>query len=48
MDRRCPAQRRSGSVTADKLNHELQTATDYLGRVTAHTLFANLYWDQDP
>ena len=35
----------SGSVTADKLNQELQTATDYLGRVTAHTLFANLYWD---
>ena len=35
----------SGSVTADKLNQELQTATDYLGRVTSHTLFANLYWD---
>ena len=35
----------SGSVTADKLNQELQTAMDYLGRVTAHTLFANLYWD---
>ena len=35
----------SGSVTADKLNQELQTATDYLGHVTAHTLFANLYWD---
>ena len=35
----------SGSVTANKLNQELQTATDYLGRVTAHTLFANLYWD---
>ena len=35
----------SGSVTADKLNQELQTATDYLGRVTAHTLLANLYWD---
>ena len=28
-----------------KLNQELQTATDYLGRVTSHTLFANLYWD---
>ncbi|MCY4601423.1 MAG: hypothetical protein OXF27_16065 [Acidobacteria bacterium] len=35
----------SGSVTADKLNRELQTATDYLGRVTSHTAFANLYWD---
>ena len=35
----------SGSVTADKLNQELQTATDYLGRVTSHALFANLYWD---
>ena len=32
-------------ATADKLNQELQTATDYLGRVTSHTLFANLYWD---
>ena len=30
----------SGSVTADKLNQELQTATDYVGSVTAHTLFA--------
>ena len=35
----------SGSVAADKLNQELQTATDYLGHVTAHTLFANVYWD---
>lgn len=35
----------SGSVTADKLNQELQAATDYFGRVFAHTLFANLYWD---
>ena len=35
----------SGSVTADKLNQELQTATDYISRVTSHTLFANLYWD---
>ena len=35
----------SDSVTADKLNQEIQTATDYLGRVTSHTLFANLYWD---
>ena len=35
----------SGNVTANKLNQELQTATDYLGRVTSHTLFANLYWD---
>ena len=35
----------SGSVTADKLNQELQTATDYIGRVTSHTLFSNLYWD---
>ncbi len=35
----------SGSVTADKLNQEIRKATDYLGRVTAHTLFANLYWD---
>lgn len=35
----------SGSVTADKLNQELQTATDYLGGVTAQSLFANLYWD---
>ncbi len=35
----------SGSVTADKLNQELQAATDYFGRVIAHTLFANLYWD---
>ena len=26
----------SDSVTADKLNQELQTATDYLGRVTSH------------
>ena len=34
----------SGSVTADKLNQELQTATDYLGRVISHTLFANPYW----
>ena len=39
----------SGSVTADKLNQELQTATDHLGRVTSHTLFANLYWGRsDP
>ena len=35
----------SGSVTDDKLNQELRTATDYLGRATSHTLFANLYWD---
>ncbi len=35
----------SGSVTADSLNQELQTATDYLGRVASNTLFANLYWD---
>ena len=35
----------SGSVTADKLTQELQTATDYVSSVTAHTLFANLYWD---
>ena len=35
----------SGSVTADKLSQEIRTATDYLGRVTSHTLFANLYWD---
>ena len=35
----------SGTVTADKLNQELQTATDYVGSVTAHTLFANLHWD---
>ena len=35
----------SDSVTADKLNQELQTTTDYLGRVTSHTLFGNLYWD---
>ena len=35
----------SGSVTADKLNQELQTATDYVGSVTARSLFANLYWD---
>ncbi|MYI74461.1 MAG: hypothetical protein F4057_03830 [Acidobacteria bacterium] len=35
----------SGSVTADKLNQELQTATDYFGSVSSHTAFANLYWD---
>ena len=35
----------SGSVTDDKLNQELRTATDYLGSVSSHTLFANLYWD---
>jgi opacity protein-like surface antigen len=35
----------SGIVAEDKLNQELQKATDYLGRVTSHTLFANLYWD---
>ena len=35
----------SGSVAEDKLNQELQKATDYLGRVISHTLFANLYWD---
>ena len=35
----------SGNVTADKLNQELQTATDYIGHVISHTLFANLYWD---
>ena len=35
----------SDDVTEDKLNQEIQTATDYLGRVTSHTLFANLYWD---
>ena len=33
------------AATADKLNQELQTATDYIGRVTSHTLFSNLYWD---
>jgi opacity protein-like surface antigen len=35
----------SGIVAEDKLNQELQKATDYLGRVTSHTLFANLYWE---
>ena len=35
----------SDSVSADKLNQEIQKATDYLGRVISHTLFANLYWD---
>ena len=35
----------SDHVTADKLDQEIQTATDYLGRVISHTLFANLYWD---
>lgn len=35
----------SGSVTADKLDQELRTATDYFGRVTSYTAFANLYWD---
>ena len=35
----------SGGVTADKLDQELRTATDYIGRVTSHTAFANLYWD---
>ena len=35
----------SGSVTAEKLDQELRTATDYFGRVSSHTAFANLYWD---
>ena len=35
----------SGNVTAEKLNQELQTATDYFGSVSSHTAFANLYWD---
>ena len=35
----------SGNVTDDKLTQELRTATDYLGGVTAHAVFANLYWD---
>ena len=39
----------SGSVTADKLNQELQTATDYLGHVTAHTPVRELVLGrQDP
>ena len=35
----------SGGVTADKLDRELRTATDYFGRVTSHAAFANLYRD---
>ena len=35
----------SGIVAEDKLNQELQKATDYLGRVISHSLFANLYWE---
>lgn len=43
-DQTSPVHGQSG-VAVDKLNNEITSATDRIGRITSHSLFGNLYFD---